>query len=74
MYVILSGGASLTYTVEVTPNKLDGSETLVWFPITGLTALTANGKGNLAFGATAIRLNVTIFASGTATLKAIAAN
>ena len=75
--VALSAGAVLTYTVEHTfddPLK-EGFDpaTAVWFPNATLAAQTANGDGNYAFPVTAIRLNVTSYTSGTATLTIIQA-
>lgn len=70
--VVLSAGASLTYTVQHTfDNIQDSSITPTPFPNSGLTSQTANNDGNYAFPVRAVRLNVTVHASGDATLTII---
>lgn len=69
--VELSGGATLTYTVQHTFDDINNGETAVWFDHSSVTGKTANADGNYAFPVTAIRLNVTAYTSGTATLKAL---
>jgi hypothetical protein len=58
----LSGGASLTYSIQVTadpPNNITN-----WNNHDTLTGLTASANGNIAFPVTAIRLNVSSYSSG----------
>ena len=81
LLVKLSGGASLTYTVELTgddPADFTGipdyNTNASWRPVTGLDALTADDEGNIAFPVQAVRLNVTAYTSGDATLTVIQAN
>lgn len=75
--VDLSAGASLTYTVEHTfQNVYDPAfdpATAVWYPNTGLSAKTASTDGNYSFPVSAIRLRVSVYASGTATLNVLQA-
>ena len=73
--VALSAGASLTFTVEHTFDDVFAAgfnpATATWFSNTGITAKTASTDGNYAFPVTAVRLNVTTYASGTATMTVI---
>jgi len=75
--VALSSGASLTFTVEHTFDDVFAAgfnpATATWFANTGLTAKTASTDGNYAFPVTAVRLNVTTWASGTANMTIIQA-
>lgn len=72
--VVLSSGASLTYSAEHTfATVQDGSAVFDWFTTDGLTALTATDESNIAFPVTGVRLNITTFTSGTATLTTIMA-
>lgn len=67
--VELSGGASLTYTVQFTTSNLsDSSITPVWTNTdnTNLITQTVSNTGNIFFPVRAVRLNVTVFTSGTA--------
>lgn len=75
--VALSAGASLTYTVEHTFDDVFASgfnpATAVWFPNDVLVSKTTSEDGNYAFPVTAVRLNITAYTSGTATLTVIQA-
>jgi hypothetical protein len=75
--VVLSPGASLTYTVEHTFDDVYAPgfnpALATWFPNTTLTGQTTSKDGNYAFPVTALRLNVTAFTSGTASFKVIQA-
>ena len=75
--VNLSAGASLTYTVQHTFDDINApgfsAATATWFPHATLAAKTASSDGNYAYPVTAIRLNVTAFTSGTATMNVIQA-
>lgn len=75
--VILSAGASLTYTVEHTFDDVFATAfnpaTAVWLPNSGLTAQTTSKDGNYTAPVAAVRLNVTAWISGTATLVLIQA-
>ena len=75
--VKLSAGASLTYTVEHTFDDVYAPtfspSTAVWYSNATVVTQTANRDGNYAFPVTAIRLNITVWASGTATLTSIQA-
>jgi hypothetical protein len=67
--VVLSGGASLTYTVEHTfDDVFDSTVTPTAFPHASVASETTNQDGNYAFPVRAIRLNVSTYTSGTATL------
>ena len=65
--VVVNG--SLTYTVEHTFDDIqDESATIVAFQNEGLTAKNSNDDGNYSFPVRAVRLNVTSYTSGDATL------
>lgn len=75
--VVLSAGASLTYSVQHTfddvyANNFDPA-TATWFTNSGLSAKTTSLDGNYAFPITAVRLNVTTYSSGSATMTVIQA-
>jgi hypothetical protein len=79
--VALSSGATLTYTVEHTGDDpanfddiTDYNTNATWYNTTGLVALTANDEGNIAFPVQAVRLNVTAYTDGSATLTVLQAN
>ena len=75
--VVLSAGASLTYTVQHTFDDVQSESfnpaTATWFPHATLAAKTASSDGNYAFPITALRLNVTVWAGGTATMTVVQA-
>jgi hypothetical protein len=75
--VAVTGGATLTYTVQHTFDNVWATDfdpaTAVWYPNTSLSAKTASLDGNYAFPVTAVRLNVTAWTSGTATMTVIQA-
>ncbi len=75
--VSLSNTPNLTYNVEYTTDDVFSSTfnpaTANWTAVTGFSALTAGNSGNIAFPVRAVRLNVTAYTSGTATLSVIQA-
>lgn len=72
--VVLSAGASLTYSVEHTFDDIqDSSITPTAFADATIAAKTANLSGSLDVPVRAIRLNVTAYTGGTATLTIIQA-
>lgn len=75
--VALSAGASLTYTVQHTFDdvfaKTFDPATATWFNNTSLSSKTTSSDGNYSFPVTAIRVNVTVWASGSATMTLIQA-
>lgn len=75
--VSLSAGASLTYSVQHTFDDVNAPgfdpTTATWFTNSGLSAKTTSLDGNYAFPVTAVRLNVTTYVSGTATMTVIQA-
>ena len=75
--VSLSAGASLTYTVQHTFDDVYSPTfdpaTANWFSNDTLVNKTTSFTGNYAYPVTAIRLNVTVWTSGTATLTAVQA-
>ena len=75
--VALSAGASLTYKVQHTLDDVTletfSPATATWYDNAVLVAKTTSSDGNYAYPVTAIRLNVTIWASGTATMTVIQA-
>jgi len=75
--VSLSAGASLTYTVQHTFDDVWAAgfdpATANWFNHATMTSKTTSFDGNYAYPVTAIRLNVTSYTSGEATLTAVQA-
>jgi hypothetical protein len=75
--VALSAGANLTFSVQYTFDDVFdpafNPATATWFTHATLTARTASSDGNLAFPVTGIRLNVTPYTSGTATMTVVQA-
>lgn len=73
----LSAGASLTYKVQYTYDDVQAATfnaaTATWFDHATLAAKTTSADGNIVVPVTAIRLNVTIYASGTVTMTVIQA-
>lgn len=72
----ISAGGSLTYAVEHTFDNVFAAgfnpATATWFPTAGLSG-TTDLNGNLAFPVTAVRINVSVWASGTVTMTVIQA-
>jgi len=61
-----------TSKVQMTLDDVfDPTVTPIWFDHSTLSAVSATTSGNIAFNCTAVRLNVTAFTSGTATLKVL---
>lgn len=77
LIVTLSSGANLTASVQVTGDNVQTPTYVAasgnWNDHDTLKALTASANGNLAFPVTAVRLNITPWTSGTATLSIIQA-
>ena len=75
--VSLSAGASLTYTVQHTFDDVYSPTfdpaTANWFSNDTLISKQTSFTGNYAYPVTAIRLNVTVWTSGTATMTAVQA-
>lgn len=75
--VLLSAGASLTYKLQYTFDDVFAADfnpsTATWFDSADLTAETASASAVLNFPVTAVRLNVTPFTSGDATIVVIQA-
>lgn len=75
--VVLSAGATLTYDVEHTFDNVFAEgfnpATATWFDNATLAAKTASSDGNYAFPVSAIRLNVTSYTSGSATMNVLQA-
>jgi hypothetical protein len=67
--VALTAGATLTYSVEHTFNDIqDSTVTPIAYQNVGLTNKVTNDDGNYAFPVRAVRLNVTVYTSGSATM------
>jgi archaellum component FlaF (FlaF/FlaG flagellin family) len=75
--VALSAGASLTYKIQHTFDDVFSTSfnpaTATWFDHATLVSKTASSDGNYAFPVSAIRINVTPYTSGTATLNVMQA-
>lgn len=73
--VVLAPASTLTYTVEHTYDDVFARNfnpaTAAWFPNVDLAAETTNGETKYTTPVTAIRLNVTAFTSGSATITII---
>lgn len=73
--VVLSAGAVLTYKVQHTFDDVWAKgfdpSTATWFDSTDLTGETASAFAVHEFPVTALRLNVTAYTSGTATINLI---
>ncbi len=73
MYCVLSQGASLTYSLEVTGDDTNApgwsAATANWAPFPQMTSLTASATATLGAAATAIRPVVTSYTSGTLTVS-----
>lgn len=79
--VVLTGTPTLTYKVQHTFDVLgdgtNGTTTVAnatWFDHPTVTGKTANQDGNYAYPIYALRLNVTAWTQGTATITAISAS
>ena len=75
--VTLAPASTLTYTVEHTYGDVFARDfnpaTAVWFPNVDLTADIANGETQYTSPVTAIRLRVTAYTAGSATITVIQA-
>lgn len=75
--VALSPAASLTYTVEYTYDDVFSSSfnpaTATWYAISALAAKTASLDGTITSPFTALRLRVSVYGSGSATMTVIQA-
>ncbi len=75
--VTLTAGANLTYKVQYTFDDVFAStfnpSTATWFDHATITGKTSSFDGNFAFPVTGIRLNVTPYTSGTATMNVVQA-
>lgn len=73
MMVVLSAGASLTYSIEVTGDDVLQSgynpATGNWSAMTNMSALTASAVATLGAAVTGVRLHITAYTSGTATFQ-----
>lgn len=79
--VVLSGTPTLTYKVQHTFDVLgdgtNGTTTIAnatWFDHPTVVSKSANQDGNYAYPIYALRLNVTAWSAGTATLTVISAS
>jgi hypothetical protein len=75
--IALSAGASLTYKVQHTLDDVFASTfdpaTATWYDHATLAAKTTSSDGNYAYPVTAIRLNITLYTSGSAAMTVIQA-
>lgn len=70
--VQLSSGASMTYQIQHTFDDIQNADVVpVAFDHEFMTAKTANDDGNYAFPVSAVRLNITAYTSGSASLRVI---
>lgn len=70
--VVISAGGSATYTVQHTfDNVFDSSVTPTWFDHASVAGETASLDGSYSASIAAIRLKVTVYASGTVTLTVL---
>lgn len=70
---LVSGGGSLTYSVEVTGDDLGAvgysAATGNWFPMDTMSGLTASANATLGACITGIRARISVYASGTLTAQ-----
>lgn len=78
--VAISSGAVLTYSVQHTfdnpqefTSQTDYNTNATWYNTDGLTSLSASGNGNIVVPVRSLRLNVTAFTSGSATMTILQA-
>lgn len=75
--VVLANTPNLTYTVQHTFDDVFASDfdpsTATWFPNASLTDKTSSSDGNYSYPVRAVRLNVTLYTAGTATMTIIQA-
>jgi len=75
--VAVSTGASLTYSVQYTFDDVwapgFSPSSAVWYSLISMSSKTASTDGNFAYPVTAIRLNVSVYGGGTATMTVIQA-
>ena len=72
VYVTLSAGASLTYNVEVTGDASQSlSPTGNWNGLDTATGQTASGQWSINAACVAVRLNITNYVSGSATVRMV---
>ena len=78
LFVALSSGASLTYSVQHTgdspvdfSSNSDYNTNATWHDTLGLTGNTATDDGNIIVPVRAVRLNVTSYTSGSATITVL---
>lgn len=75
--VDVSAGATLTYSVEHTYDDVFAANfvpaSAVWYANSGITAQTGDKDGSYASPVTAVRLNMTAWTTGTATMTVIQA-
>jgi len=75
--VNVSSGASLTYTIEVTGDDVhslsfvNSTTSGNWVPFTGASGLTSSYATTLGAVVTAVRLRVTAYSSGSATIQLV---
>lgn len=73
----VSAGGSLTYTVQHTFDDVFAAgfvpANATWYSNSTLTNITTDKDGNYAYPCTGIRLNVTVWASGSVTMTVIQA-
>jgi hypothetical protein len=68
--VTVSPGASLTYQVEVTGDPIPSANGN-WNPHDVLQGLTSSFNSNVGYPITGIRLNVTVYSSGSANMAVV---
>ena len=70
---LVSNGGSLTYTVEVTGDDLNAPGYTAangnWFPMDGMSAITASANATLGACITAVRARISAYTSGTLTTQ-----
>lgn len=75
--VALTNTPNLTYTVQHTFDDVFAENfnpaTATWFPNASLTDKTSSSDGNYSYPVRAIRLNITLYTAGTATMTVIQA-
>jgi uncharacterized PurR-regulated membrane protein YhhQ (DUF165 family) len=78
LFADLSAGGSATYSVEYTYNDVFADSFTAagatWTAVSGMSGAIADSSGSLTAPVVAVRLNVTVWASGTVTLTIVQQN
>jgi hypothetical protein len=69
--IVVNSGTNTSKVQMTLDDIFDPTVTPVWFDHATLTGIVATTSGNIAFNCTAVRLNMTAFTSGSASLRVL---